>query len=389
LKTNLIILPKERLISIDAVIPVIMELKTRHPKCRLFFVLPSKNHFEVLNKNVHLMECLNLMNAEIIHPPLGGRIIRFFYILRLLIRFSFSRNFFFKAGDIIYKHKIFMKILKKISRTKEIQLLLISPIKNYCRERVAVWKTIVDREPGKVLGQALDDDDDFLLTSVTEEDINKYYDRGVPHDKYIYSGYVRNFDQWKKFFPAAVDSYSLIKQQPYCLFILTTMGKRLNQIEEPPISEVFKESLIQLKQFNSRMHTVIRPHPITDMAILERILDEVQYENFTIDYGHPAILASKAEFVIGNSFSNTMYDAYILKRPIVLYTGYHKTWRDKFMKWPFVDFMFDRDPEPFSETISKLLDKKVTITRDETFIKENFPEPPKAFYDFFEKLLNT
>ena len=335
------------------------------------------------------MECLNLMNAEIIHPPLGGRIIRFFYILRLLIRFSFSRNFFFKAGDIIYKHKIFMKILKKISRTKEIQLLLISPIKNYCRERVAVWKTIVDREPGKVLGQALDDDDDFLLTSVTEEDINKYYDGGVPHDKYIYSGYVRNFDQWKKFFPAAVDSYSLIKQQPYCLFILTTMGKRLNQIEEPPISEVFKESLIQLKQFNSRMHTVIRPHPITDMAILERILDEVQYENFTIDYGHPAILASKAEFVIGNSFSNTMYDAYILKRPIVLYTGYHKTWRDKFMKWPFVDFMFDRDPEPFSETISKLLDKKVTITRDETFIKENFPEPPKAFYDFFEKLLNT
>jgi len=387
LTTNLIILPKERLISIDAVIPIIMELKNRHSQCNVFFVLPSKKHFEVLNKNIHLMQCLKLMNAEIIHPPVGSRVVRFFYILRLLIRFSFSENFFFKAGDIIYKHKLFMKILKKISKTREIQLLLLSPIKNYCRERVAVWKTIVDREPDKVLGKALDNSDDFLLTSVREDDINKYYDGGVPHDKYIYSGYVRKFPQWLKFFPTAVESYPLIKQQPYCLFILTTMGKRLNQIEEPPISEVFKESLIQLKKFNPRMHTVIRPHPITDITILENILKEVEYQNFTIDYGHPAILSSKAAFVIGNSFSNTMYDAYILKRPIILYTGYHKTWRDKFMKWPFVDFMFDRDPNAFSETILKILDEKIEIKRDPSFMNDNFPEPPNSFYEFFDKLL--
>ena len=387
IRKHLIILPKERLISIDTAIPIVMELKAEHPDYKVILVLPSRSHFELVNKNIHLMECLSLMDAEIISPPVGGRLSRLFYILSLFRRFAFARNIFFKAGDIIYQHKTFMKILKRISSVTEIKLLIITSVKYFCKERVAAWKTIVDKDPDKVLGQALDRDDDFLITSICQQDINRYYEDGVPDEKYIYAGYVRRFSEWQKFFRNKTEEYPIINRQRYCLFILTTMGKRLNQIEEPPIKDTLRKSLMHLKQFNSKLHTVFKPHPLTDMEIFNEIIEEVGYENYSVDYGHPSVLSSKAEFVMGNAFSNTMYDSYFLKRPVVLYSQYHRTWKEKFEKWPYVDFLCDRDPERFVKTVEGILDGKITVSRDQKFIDENFPAPPESFYHFFKTLL--
>ena len=384
---NVIILPKERLISVDAVIPAIMQLKTEYPQVNVYFVLPSQNHFELLMENHHLTACIDSIKARIIYPRKGNRLTRLFYLLSLLTRFALSTNIIFKAGDIIYKHKIFMTILKKISRTIEIRLLLISTVMGYCKGRVDAWQTISDKSKNKILGKALTEDDDFLLTSLRKEDIDKYYEGGVSPSKYIYTGYIRRFPAWIDFFRETVNAYKSSLPQPYCLFILTTMGKRLNQIEEPPISETFKESLKLMKPFCKRIHTVFRPHPITDMDILKSIIEEVDYENYTIDYAHPAVLSYNAKFITGNGFSNTMYDAYYMKRPVVLYTQYHKTWKDKFEKWPYVDFMCDRNPEKFVKTIEEIIDGEITVSRDQKFLDENFPPPPESFYKFFDKLL--
>jgi len=391
-KKNIIVLTKEKLISADSIMPVLLNLKDCHPDCRILFVFPSVQNYNLIKKNVHLWQCLIRLDAKILAPRRDNRILISLWVIKLLLLLSFSRNVIIKFGDTLFMHKFLLKILKKISHTTEIQALIIPALEDYHYAIKEQWAISKERNASGIRsGQKDYVEYDYYLISMPTDLFRTYYGADIPDSKIINAGYVRRMPQWIKFVRESAGEHVPEERKPYFLFILSTPGKRLNELEEPPLSELLSESLTVLKKFNNRIHTIFRPHAITDVEELKLTLKELDYSNYSVDYGHPMILSPGAEFVIGNFFSTTMFDAYYLGTPVIEYSYYDRelSGRMGFKSYgnSCCDFFIDRDRNKLEEVVSDILEGKIKTKRDSQFIDANFPETPKEFYQLFNKLL--
>jgi len=380
MKTNLVILTKEKLISIDAILPLLLELKHDNPTCNIVIVLPSPYNLDLIKKNIHIYNCLTLLNSKILAPRRDNKLIILFFLVKLMCQLAFSRNIFIKFADTLFKHKLFMKILKKISRTVEVFTIIHSPVRSFTPRYATQCAYISKQNPENFklnFFEALGDD--LLLTSITAEDLNQYYNYNVKNS-YLYVGYPRTLEQWNQFIQNEINNYPIINNKKYFVYNLSTLKNRLDSLNEPYLEELLKETLDILKDFSKEIHTIFKPHPITDLNLFKNILNDVGYENFSIDYGHPMVLASKAEFCIVNTWSNTVNDAYYQGTPVIEYCSYDKgltQYWDKYASgWKYTDFFIDRDPILLRDTVASILSGEVEIVRDEEFLRNNFPHTP-------------
>ena len=392
MKKNIIILTKEKLISTDGIMPVLLNLKETYPECRILFIFPSIQNCNLIRKNVHLWQCLLRLDAKILAPRRDNRFIIAIWVIKLLLMLSFSRNIIIKFGDTLFMHKPLLKVLRKLSHTIEIQSRIIPALEEYHSAIKQTWALSNERKAvGRVSETNHPVEYDYYLTSVPSDMVRTYYEANIPEGRIINTGYVRRMPQWMKFVRESARGYVPKERKPFFLFILSTAGKRLDELEEPPLSELLAESLTVLKKFNGRIHTIFRPHAITDVEEFKLRLEEIGYSNYSVDYGHPMILSSGAEFVIGNFYSTTMFDSYYLGVPVIEYSFYDRELRKRIGFKSYgngcCDFFIDRDRNKLEEVVSDILDGKIKTKRDSQFIDANFPETPKAFYQFFDELL--
>lgn len=394
MKTNLIILTKEKLLSIDVILPILLELKAMYPQINIIFFFPSRSNCELVKKNLHLWECVQTLEADVLAPKRDCRLFNLFFLLRFFIKLLFCKNIVIKFGNTLFKHKQFFKYLKKLSKTVEIKALIHMPVVGYQKTLASLWSLHPDHknETTHIFGKVLDNATEYLLTSTHIKDLRTYYQEDISKKKCIYTGYTKRLPKWIEFVKKAVLTYQPIQKKEYCLYILTTMGERTDFLDEPLMSELVKETLTQLKQFNSKLHTIFKPHPLTDVNVLKDIINEVGYQNYIIDYGHPAVLSSKAKFVIGNTFSNTMFDAFYQKIPVVEYCSYDRKLltllENTSSAGKCCDFFIDRDPLRLKNIARSLLNGNVKINRDERFVDLNFPKTPDSFFEKFDLLIN-
>jgi len=395
MKTNLIVLTKEKLLSIDIILPILLELKSRYPKINIIFFFPSKSNCDLVKKNLHLWECIQSLDAEVLAPKRDNKILILCFLIRFFVKLIFCENIVIKFGDTLFKHKQFIECLKKFSKTVEIRALIPIPVVDFQDKLACLWGLHPDNNnrTESLFGEVLTKDTDYLLTSMRMNDLNSYYQKDIPEKQYIYTGYARRLPKWTEFIDKAMMSYQPIQEKKYFLYVLTTMGPRTDFLDEPLMSGLVKETLTQLKQFNSEIYTIFKPHPLTDLDILGKIINEIGYTNFAIDYGHPTILSSKAEFVIGNTFSNTMYDAFYKKIPIIEYCSYDRrflTLLDNGSRGgKCCDFFIDRDPSELKGTVHSLLNGNSPVKREQAFIDLNFPKTPDSFFEIFDRLMKN
>lgn len=392
-RTNLIILSKEKLISIDAIIPLLMEINAAHSGVSLNIILPNRENYDLISKNTHLIRCLENLKAKIWAPRRDNKLWILIFCIRLFMKMAFSKNYIIKFGDTLFKHKTFIKLLKKFSSITEIKALIMPNTVDFNRIINLQFDVIASKTGVKREKSSLQTDDfDFYLTTLSQQDLKRYHNVNIDKSRIINVGYVRRLPQWSKFVENEIATYQPINQGKYFVFVLSTMGKILSDFQEPEIAELLKESLMELKRFNKHILTIFRPHAITDLERLNKILKEVAYENYIIDYGHPMILAAKAEFMIGNTFSVTMFDAYYQQIPVIEYCSYDrdlfKALENSSLGGKCCDFFIDRDPKLLVKIVSTILDGKIITKRDPRFIKENFPDTPDEFFTFFDNLID-
>ncbi|MCX6984143.1 MAG: hypothetical protein NT118_05230 [Lentisphaerae bacterium] len=380
------------MISADGIMPVLLNLKDLYPDYRILFVSPSTQNCDLIRKNVHLWQCLLLLDAKILAPRRDNRFIIAVWVIKLLLMLSFSRNIIIKFGDTLFKHKSLLKVLKKISNTTEIQSLILPTLEDYHYAIKQHWAISKERKAaGNVSEPKNSIEYDYYLTSIPPDMVRTYYEADMPDGKIINAGYVRRMPQWINFVRESAREYIPKERKPYFLFILSTAGKRLDELEEPPLSELLAESLTVLKKFNSRIHTIFRPHAITDVEKFKLMLEKIDYENYSVDYGHPMILSSGAEFVIGNFFSTTLFDAYYLGIPVIEYSFYDRELLRRIGTKSYgsgcCDFFIDRDPGKLESVVASILSGNAHVTRDGSLIDTNFPVTPASFYESFSSLL--
>ena len=394
MKTNIIVLTKEKLISLDAILPLILELKSRYKFCNFIFIFPNIENLEMVNKNYHIREALQELNAELYAPRRDSKVFITLWMLRFAFKLSRTRNIIIKAGDTLFKHKIYISFLKKISSIIEIKYLIMPTLPDYHTAVKIHWQltnAMIETNDESGSEPKYIDKADYCLTSLPTELFNEFNLSSYPSEKIFNSGYTRRMEQWNIFLKEMAKQAKIAASSPYYLFILSTFGIRLNSLEEPPLGELLQESLTVLKEFNDRITTVFRPHPCTDVDLLESMLLDIGFKNYKIDYGHPMILAKNAAFVIGNFYSTTMFDAYYMGVPVIEYCYYDRELLRLMGKKSYgglcCDVFIDRDRKQLEEVVSDILSGKLKIKRDPQFIAENFPETPEATFQLFDRLL--
>ena len=398
MKTNIIVICKQKLISVDSILPVLLELKDKNSTADFFVVLPDNKTTESVKKNYHILEALSGIGADILEQSRSGRITLLFWTFKFFCRLAFRRNIIFPAGDCLYKHRMFMRLLKKVSSTVEIRFSLLAPVRDFIEnlkiQRQYIEELAADAGKSAPPGGSKQDkaDYDYFLSSVSYEDVSVFTPEPVSSEKMIKAGYVRALPAWLRFVESASSQWmELTRHGKYCLFILSTFGKRVSFYNEPDVGESFKETLDVLKRFSERLHVVFKPHAITDMKQFETYIEDAGFKNYSVDYGHPMVLAANAEFVIGNTFSNTMFDAFYLNRPVIEYTSYDKELFSRIGNCSIggrcCGKLIERDQSLLEKTLENILDGKSDFTFSTSFLNENFPPPDREFTDFFEKLL--
>jgi hypothetical protein len=380
MRRNLIVLLKDKLMSIDGIIPVLMELRNLDPRVSISLVIPSKKGLDIVKKNVHICECLDGIGAELICSERDGKLSRMAWLMRIFMKVCLSKTLILKFGDTFPRHSFFVRILRFFSKLREVRCFVL-----ICSEKVndnieIQYSLAAKRRGESRKGRKYLTSSDRILSTLSSAKIFEYYAETVSPEKLLCVGYLRKLPCWTGYMQRTTISYPPANRMKFFLFVLTGMDKPLDEFKEPPISEVLEETLGILRRFNTRIHTVFRPHATTDMEKFDAIIKLTGYANFSIDHGHPMILSSKAVFVIGNTYSLTMLDAFYVGCPVVEYSFYDSEYLqllgNRSIGGDCCDFFIHKDPDRLTETVGGLLSGKIRVSRDSEVMRKNYPDTP-------------
>lgn len=398
MQTNLVIVSKNKLLGVDGVMPIVMELRALYPNLSIIFVLISDSHAGVIQKNYHLWEAIQSVKGQVFVLRTNNPILKVIRFLRFFIMLLFKRNIFLKDVDALPKHRLFIKILRKFSKVVEIKTYLVVSSTIFHKIYFSEKTLLREREGRKISDyNFFNGHYEHYLTTLSPEQCKECYNiNNPPQDKMINVGYVRKLPQWQNFVRQAVAKNKLVNSCDYFLYILSLDGKRSLYLDEPNVIELVKESLLVLKKYNNRIKTVLKPHAFTDVPRTEALLKKIGYTNYVIDYSHPMVLSSRAKFLFANIFSTTMVDAFYMGKPTVEYCSYDPKLLEIFKKvgyesfgGPMCDYFIYRDPQKLDKVLDCLINGNgsLEIKRDPEFLRQNFPDTSSEFYDFWKKII--
>ena len=393
MKTNLIVVSKNKLIGVDAVLPVLMEIKNLYRQVQVIFVFINDEQQEMIKQNYNLWEAIETLRAKVYVLRTKNKLLTLGRFIKFFGQVLFSRNIFIKDVDALPKHDFVMKLLRKVSKVREIKTFLTfnAPL---CHEKLLIERTVLNQRRGRESTfDFFSGDYNYFLASLSAKQFKHCYHVDPPEEKMVEVGYLRGLPQWQSFLSEAVRRNSVVNSEAYFLYVLCCEGKRLREFDEPELIELIRESLLTFKKYNHKIKTVFKPHALTNVPKIQRLLDEIGYTNYTIDYGHPMVLSWRAKFIFGNVFSSTMVDAYYLGKPVVEYCSYDPEIYDKLGRESYggkiCDFFIPRNPQQLEEVVGRLIEGQAAIERDRHFIQENFPATSDEFYSFWHNLLSS
>ncbi|MFC1822867.1 hypothetical protein ACFL9T_09190 [Thermodesulfobacteriota bacterium] len=413
MKTNIIYACKYKLIGIDSLLPLLMEIKVRLDNVNIIILYPDLETYYGIKKNNHIWKVLvNILNQRKIILryriekktllSLMSKVRSAVSLVLLVFIMMFRKNILIKTSDVIPWHNKFVTFIKKISSTVEVYVFTLGLTSehhalqqighNLNHERMIKEKTSsdpkIDKEWGKIYEKY-----DYFISSNPLKILKKVYDIDVDEKRHIQIGYPRKLPRWYSYVEKEAAN-SRFKNQRCFVFFLSgvTDQKRYPMHDEPFYSELIMEVLLVLKKYTSIIKTIFKPHIVTDINKMKEMLNEINYQNYEISYDHPMILSYNAEFVLGISYSTVFFDTYFLGKPIVLYTQYDpklfQLLGGKSEGGEACDFFIHRDAKQLDTTIKRLTSSKVEITRDAEFMKTNFPDTSPEFWRFWKNVVD-
>jgi hypothetical protein len=113
-------------------------------------------------------------------------------------------------------------------------------------------------------------------------------------------------------------------QNGYFVYIMGYIGNIEGMASEKSIELLIPKTLSLLSKYGKGLPILIKPHSITNMNILNKIIEKYDFNNVYITYLHPAVLSVNAKLVVSNYYSNSQADAYFFGAKTVEFTDYSK-----------------------------------------------------------------
>lgn len=321
MKTNIIYACKKKLIGIDATLPLLMELKARFARVNIIILFPDEYNLQEIQKNYHIWKALDEITPSRYCLKHKSRLKRYCTWLWVVFRMLFRKNIIIKQADSMPYHGRFISFIKKFSDTSEIYAHIAGWTIEFHRSVTIAARLRIAKRRNTTEDIVLlkPHNYDYFISSLDRAHLADIYKTEIEQHKFIQIGYHRKLPQWFSFVERQV-RLSELHDQNYFLYILSGIKGNRWGLDEPDYEELLEETLSVLKKYNASIKTVFKPHIFTDLEDLRILLDKLQYSNYTIDYGHPMVLAANAQFVMNYFFSTTLFDAYYLNTPVVSYS---------------------------------------------------------------------
>ncbi len=347
---RLIVFVKNKLITLDTILPILLEIKVKHNVSSDVVVFDQLAH-DAINKNIVIKDILNFVGKEIfITKGEKTTILRRFYILTNLFKLS----------------------LKMISGAKIVHFghLNIWPLK--------VFAILFNKNVFQMQGNAYDFKHGMFSTVIKKETLlypvgfniiifsKNIEDTGFSHVKNNRKVYYFGETRTRSFWVDYIDSKSNFYFEKYhkdvdiskgvIVFILGT----IDALEYK--KNLFHDTIEALKLLNPETPILLKPHAYTEV---DTVINAISgYNNFHITYLHPSVLCTVSKAFISNNFSNTLADAHSYGIPTIEYSNYDK---DKIKKTKgysvenkFVTYFVNNNKSKFYKII-KSIDSKVYI----------------------------
>jgi len=392
MQKNIVYLCKNKLAGIDGLLPVLLEAKMCYPDTKVIIAFRNEKHMNAVKKNYNIWEALKALDSQLYAIRGRNKFITLLRLARFILTLSRKDNIIFKDVDALPLHNFAMKLLRVVSKIKEVKVYLT--VQSYeLLKNVNILSSISRRRKGAVYEASFFKGRyDYFLTALDSDQFKFALNIDAPKDKMVKVGFTRKLPAWSKFSTEAVRRNKVINDGDYFLYILTNTYKRRSCLEEPEMIKLVEESLSVLKKYNNRCKTVFKPHVTTDIKRVEGALDKIGYKNYVIDYGHPFILSSKAKFILGNAYSCTMFDAYFQGVPVIEYCQYDPEFFAEIGRTSyggrFCDFCIYRNKKQLEGAVEGILDDKITVKRNPNLMKEGFPDTRQEFYNFLYDILS-
>ena len=138
---NLIYLCKGRLVGIDRILPILMEIKKIKPSIRPLIVFLNEQHKKDIKLNHHIWEAMESLDCRYFVSRGRNKLITSVIILKFILMLSFQYNIIMMDGKSFPAHDFTMGVLKKVSRLVKIKVSLGVQIPYYAK-RLAIQQEL-------------------------------------------------------------------------------------------------------------------------------------------------------------------------------------------------------------------------------------------------------
>ena len=322
---------KKKLISVDTILPVVLELKTRSPRLKVIIIAPDQKTFDEISKNKTLKLCIE-KNFKLIQ--LGG--LSNFFFTGLLQRTQWLLKL------------LFIFLLLTLNKAKVIHF---GSLEEWPRRLVTFTnrgKIVLFESNGWGTGE-FEDQIDALNTQHIRLPITTFKSSGalvgfssnwrfrsIPEAGHLNVFSVRPsklWPAWQMFLNKNASQQweeeckriCLDKNKKVFLFILGTLDA-LPSLDMGcgPIDDLVVDTLDAMYLASPNATVLMKPHPITNIARLEGIIKRAKSNDIHITYLHPGVVAHYSFAAICNYYSTSLIDLWYSNVPTIEYTKYRE-----------------------------------------------------------------
>ncbi len=366
----IIVFVKNKLVSVDNIIPILLEANAKHGKRSLIVTL-DQLAYEGIKSNVVLNDAVNKVGSILyLGNGIRNKILRRFI---MLFQFIFLIYHFFKSSKIIHFGLLDVFPLRVLG-------VLFS--KNIYLCEVDSYKHMKEKTINDILEHV------FNRKSIYANPVGKsiiYFNKAFPiinnfnlRDKSLYKFKTTRGRRWWIDHSYDRADYYMDRYHPrvnlakgYIVYILSFLGNEALLYNKEASLNLFKKTIFLLSKNYPELQILIKPHPVTDIELVSDIISD-QEVNATITYLHASVLSRYAILFISNIYSTVLADAKSLLVPTVEYTHYNNKVLNETNGRSFgylnVDYFINNDEIDLTGVISTIMLNSSTNDRHNKFI---------------------
>ncbi|MBT5399916.1 hypothetical protein HOL24_05180 [bacterium] len=349
---KVIVFVKNKLITLDTVLPILLELKVKYDVSSDIVVFDKLAH-DAINSNIVIKDVINYIGKEV-YVTNGEKIkfLRRTYVLFGLFRILFDLINGAKVIHFGHLNKWPLKFIALIFYNSTFQLQSTAYDFEYVTSKIKYQNLNIVSPVGRNVVFFAKNINNKILSNISDR--KKVYKFGETRTRELWVEYVHK----KSNYYFDLCHRNIDYSRGVIVFILGTILGYKSQLS------LFQSTVRALVKESGGVPILIKPHAYTEMEVVNKEING--HENIYLTYLHPSILSTRAVLFISNNFSNTLADAHSFGVKTIEYSKYSSD-LSRFTKDglslsnnesidpQYVDYFINNDEKKLSYILKKIL----------------------------------